>query len=135
MPPEAFTVNVAFSPAVIVEGEIVNVRVSSSSLLPFTVTVAVAVLPLFDLAVMVTVPADLPVTTPPETVAIEESLVDHVIDLFVAFEGETEAERVVVPPTETVADAGLTVTEVTSTFSTFSTIFNFEAALPLSKLI
>ena len=56
-----------------------------------TVTLALAFLPLCAVAVIVAVPALLPITLPPETVAILVLLLDQVIDLFVAFDGDTLA--------------------------------------------
>ena len=59
-----------------------------------TVTLQVAVFPLFDFAVMVAVPAPFAVTFPPLTVATELLLVLQVTDLFVALEGDTVAVSV-----------------------------------------
>ncbi len=69
-----------------------------------TVTDAVAVTLGFDeVAVIVTEPADTPVTTPDaSTVATLGALVDHVIVLSVAFTGDTVADNAVVEPTATV---------------------------------
>ena len=95
----------------------------SATLSDVTVTVAVAVLPLEDFAVIVAVPAFTPLTVPLETVATLVLLDVHVTALLVAFDGETVAERVVVAPTFTLADVGLTETDVTATSCTGSTIF------------
>lgn len=51
--------------------------------------------------VMTAVPADTPVTTPFETVATDELLVDHETVLFVALDGATVSVSVVVPPIST----------------------------------
>ena len=80
-------------------------------------------MPFDDFAVIVAVPSAMPFTTPFETVATEVLFEDHVIVLSVAVEGETEAVRVVVEPTFTVADAGFTDTEVTSSAEGFSSFF------------
>jgi hypothetical protein len=64
----------------------------------------------------VAVPTEPPVTTPDvftDATEVFEEL--HVTFLLVAFEGKTVAARVVVLPTLTLADAGLTVTLVTAT--------------------
>ena len=90
---------------------------------PVTVIDAVAFLPLLEVAVIVAEPAETPVTTPFETVATLVLLDDHATVLLVAFDGETLAERVVVAPTLTVADVGLTETDVTATSCTGSTTF------------
>ena len=111
-------------PRVIVVADIVelltSVGVGSSSV---TVIVAFAVLPLFEVAVIVAVPFATPVTTPFETFATLVLLDVHVTVLFVAFDGETVAESVVVAPAFTLADVGLTETDVTATSCTGSTIF------------
>ena len=80
-----------------------------------TVIVAVAALPFEVFAVIVAVPALTPLTVPFETVAMLVSLEVHVIVLFVALDGETVAERVVVAPTATLAEVGLILTDVTAT--------------------
>ena len=80
-----------------------------------TVTVAVAVLPLEDFAVIVAVPAFTPFTVPFDTVATLVLLDVHEIVLLVALDGETLAESVVVAPTFTLAEVGLILTDVTAT--------------------
>ena len=56
--------------------------------------------PLIVFAVMVTVPADTPVTTPSaETKATESFVLLHVTDLFAALEGETVADKDIELPT------------------------------------
>ena len=55
-------------------------------------------------AVIVTVPAFLPVTVPPLTVAIEASLVDHIIVLFVEIVGKIVAVKDLVVPASIVAE-------------------------------
>ena len=55
-------------------------------------------------AVIVTVPAFLPVTVPPLTVAIEASLVDHIIVLFLEFVGKIVAVKDLVVPASIVAE-------------------------------
>ena len=65
---------------------------------------AFAVNPLVVFAVIVTVPAFLPVTVPPLTVAIEASLVDHIIVLFVEFVGKIVAVKDLVVPASIVAE-------------------------------
>lgn len=81
-----------------------------------TVIVAEPVFP-FDVAVIVAVPTDTPVTTPPdETVALEELLVVQVMDApgtTAPSASRAIAESVVVAPTLTVAVAGVTVTVAT----------------------
>ena len=78
-----------------------------------TLTVAVAVLPLKDLAVIVTVPAFLPVTTPLLTVAISLLLLVQVIFLSVALLGEIFAVRVTVEPALTDVEVGEMLNPVT----------------------
>ena len=88
-----------------------------------TVIVAVAALPLEVFAVIVAVPALMPLTVPFETVATLVSLDVHVIVLFVAFDGETVAVKVFVAPTAILAEVGLTETDVSETVCCFSTTF------------
>jgi hypothetical protein len=56
-----------------------------------TVTVQLAVLPFDDLAVMIAVPLPLAISMPFFTNTTDELELDHVMDLSVAFEGETVA--------------------------------------------
>ena len=79
-----------------------------------TVQLAVLPLPSLAVAVMVAVPAAMPVTVPPEvTVATEVLLLDQVTVLFSAFEGLTVAERVSEAPTSMVVEALFREMEVT----------------------
>lgn len=65
-------------------------------------TVQVSVNPPSCVVTVITAdPADTPVTTPFETVATEELLVDHETVLFVAFDGATVSVSVVVLPIST----------------------------------
>ena len=70
----------------------------TSSEISLTVTVAVAVFPFEDVAVIVAVPFATPVTTPFETFATPVLLDVHVIFLSVAFDGETFAVSETVSP-------------------------------------
>ncbi|MCL1912817.1 MAG: hypothetical protein FWG10_02765 [Eubacteriaceae bacterium] len=89
-----------------------------------TSTVHVLYRPFDVLAVMVTLPADTPLTTPLLTVATFSLLEFHVKALFVAFEGDTVAVSVVcaLMPTVGVGVFGLiwTPVEGTSTFGVFT---------------
>ena len=89
----------------------------------FTVMVADADLPFEDVALMVAVPSDLPVTVPLDTVATAVLLDDHVTVGSVAFEGATVAVSLTDEPTFTEAEVLSRVTEVTSTVVTFSIVF------------
>ena len=97
------------------------VIVTSAELL---VTVTVQLLevmfdPSVDLAVTVTDPALMPVTTPPLTVAVVVSFEVQVRVLFVALAGNTVAVSVVVAPALTDAVDGI-VMLVTSTLAAFT---------------
>ena len=83
-----------------------------------TVTFTVAVRLLCVVAVIVAVPLLTPLITPPETVATEASLVVHLTDLLVAFEGATVAVTDALSPSRTVTLDLLSVTPVASTIST-----------------
>ena len=98
-----------------------------------TVSVADTSLPLIERAFIVTVPAFLPVTLPPVTVAIFVLLLDQVIFLLVALLGSTLAEKVIVPPTFIDALEGEIFTPVTSiTLGVFARmVIVAEAVLPL----
>ncbi len=78
-----------------------------------TVTTQVAILPLFDFAVIVASPALIPFTTPFSTVAISASLVDQVMFLFVAFVGSNVTVSVSVAPTVNVTSSGVTLIALT----------------------
>src|SRR5436190_1469948 len=72
-------------------------------------------------AVMVTLPADWPVTRPPVTLATDVLPLDQTTTRPVSrppAESLTTAKTCWVPPTRTLADAGLTVTEATGTVVT-----------------
>src|SRR6218665_3508165 len=73
----------------------------------------------WEAAVMIAVPADLPVTTPSVTVAMLLSLEFHVRDLSAAFSGVTVVFSGTVAPAATEAVAGETVTPSTATGSSF----------------
>jgi len=76
-----------------------------------TVTAQVAVMPKYDMAVIVAVPADTAVTMPPLTVATDALLVSHVMLWHVPV-GKTVAVKVSVRPTASVSDVLLIVTPV-----------------------
>lgn len=79
--------------------------------------VAVPTTELSDLlvAVITEVPAALPVTVPPETVATEVVPLDQFTPVTVTLSGATVASRATVLPTSTEAVAGVTVTPVATT--------------------
>ena len=79
-----------------------------------TFTVHVAVLPFWDFAVIVAVPAPTALTTPFETVATLLFEVVHVMVLLVAFEGSAVAVRVTLPPFVREAEVLLSFTLVTA---------------------
>ena len=80
---------------------------------------------------MVTVPAFLPVTLPPETVAMPVLLLDQVIVLFVALVGLTVAVRVTEAFLLIVALVLFRVTDVTATVAAaFFTVIVAVALLP-----
>ena len=95
-----------------------------------TVTLHVAISPLFDLAIIVAVPADLAVTVPFETVATLLLLVVHVTVLSVASEGVIVAVSVSVLPLFMVADVLFRLMPVTATVG-FVTVTVQVAVLPL----
>ena len=121
--------SVAFDGAtvVVIVPELPSVRVSADGLtvipvgwitvtVPFsTLTVTVAVLPLFEVALIVAVPSATPVITPLETFATLSLLEVHLRVLFVAFDGATVALTVAVSFVLTVADVLSNETLVTST--------------------
>lgn len=78
------------------------------------VTVADLPEPSAAFAVIVAVPGAFPVTIPVlDTVATDVLLDDHVTDLFAAFDGNTDAVNVIVPPTVTDVDVAVIDTDDT----------------------
>ena len=106
---------VYFVPAVIVTAVAFSLIPVTATVGFFTVTLQVAVLPLFDFAVIVQVPAALALITPPEPIEATFGLLDdQVIVLFVAVLGVIVAFKVYFVPAVIVTAVVLSLTLVTA---------------------